>query len=167
MRILATSDLHVPELLLGMCTYCLKFRYPIDDVDRQRVSIDFILDRQFHRRVDVAAFLISANVKVPVIGPVIGEPVNQPGIAVEVEDDRFVDSKQAIKIAIAQAVWMVTIRLHLEQIDHIDEANLQFRKLRRAVMQLRPMLPALEYHRRKPSRRQAPALDRCWPVPRY
>ena len=35
----------------------------------------------------------------------------------EVENDRLVDGKQAVEIAIAQTMRMFTVGLHLEQID--------------------------------------------------
>ncbi len=81
------------------------------------ITIDFVLNRQLHRRIDVAAFFVTAHVQVLVIGPVIGKPMNQPGIAVEVENDRLIDGKQAVEVAIAQTVRMIALCLQLEQID--------------------------------------------------
>ena len=114
MCIVPAGYLHVSKLLLGMRANRLQFRHAIDDVDRQRVAIYFVVDCQFHRRVDVAAFPVTANVKVPVISSVVSEPVNQPRIAVKVEDDGFVDREQTIEVAIAQTmrVRLLPVCLH-------------------------------------------------------
>ena len=41
----------------------------------------------------------------------VGETVNQPGIAMQIGDDRFVGRKQRIEIFIRQAMWMFVLRL--------------------------------------------------------
>jgi len=87
-------NLQVAKLLFRMRADCLQFRHPIDYVNCQGEAIDFILDCQFHGRIDVAALFITAYVQIFVIVPVVGQPVNQPRIAVKAEDDRFVGRKQ-------------------------------------------------------------------------
>ena len=57
------------------------------------------------------------------------KPVNQPRIAVEVEDDRLVDGKQGVEIAIRQPVRVLRAGLQLEQVDHIDETDLEIGKV--------------------------------------
>ena len=42
----------------------------------------------------------------------------------EVENDRFVDCKQRVKIPIWQPVRMLCARLQLEQIDYVDVTDL-------------------------------------------
>ena len=43
----------------------------------------------------------------------------------EVEHDRLVDREQGIEVAVGEPVRMLSSRLQLEEIDHVDEANLQ------------------------------------------
>ena len=53
-------------------------------------AVNLVANRQVERSVDVAFLLVAANVQVLVIGAPVSQPVDQPGIAVEVEDDRLV-----------------------------------------------------------------------------
>jgi len=56
-------------------------------------------------------------VHVVVVGAAVRQPVNQPRVAVEVEDHRLVDGKQRIEVAVGQSVRMLRAGLQLEQID--------------------------------------------------
>src|SRR5262249_30207645 len=62
--------------------------HAVDRVDREAVAVDLVLDRELEGRVDVALLLVAAHVEVRVVRAPVGEPVDQPGVAVEVEDDR-------------------------------------------------------------------------------
>ena len=57
----------------------------------------------------------------------VGQPVNQPRIAVEGEDDRLVGGEQRVEIVIRKPVRMLARRLQLHQVDDVDDANLQVR----------------------------------------
>ena len=83
-------DLHIAQDFFGVGAGHLQCGHPVNDVDRQTETIDLVQDRQIERRVDVSFFLVTAHVQVLVIGTLVGQAVDQPGIAVEVEDDRFV-----------------------------------------------------------------------------
>ena len=61
-----------------------------------------------------------------VIRAAIGETVDQPGIAVEGEDDRLVLGEERIEILVAQPVRMLARRLQRHQIDDVDHADFQF-----------------------------------------
>ena len=87
---MAAGYLHIFELLFRMSARCLEFRNAIDSIDRERVPVNLVVDCQFHRSIDVAAFFVSSDVKIAVVRPVIREFVNQPRITMKVEDDRFV-----------------------------------------------------------------------------
>ena len=93
-------DLHVSELLFCVSADGLKFSDAVDDVDCQGETIDLVLDRQFHGRVDVPALLVAADMKVRMIRPVVSEFMNQPRITMEVEDNWFVDGKETVEVAI-------------------------------------------------------------------
>ena len=70
-----------------------------------------------------AFLLVAAHVQIGVPGPAIGQPVDQPRIAVEGEDDRAVGREEAVEVAVAQAVRMLASRLQRHQIDHVDDAD--------------------------------------------
>ena len=121
--VLAAGYLHVPELFLCVGAGSLEPGYAVYGVDSQGEAVYLIFDSQFERGVDVAALLIAAHVQVPVVCSVVAKPVDQPGITMEVEDDRFVDGEETVEIAIVQTMWMFPVGLHLEQVDDIDESN--------------------------------------------
>jgi len=52
-----------------MCPDDLQPGNPIDGINGQRETIDLILDRKFHRSVDIALLLVTTNVQVPIVGP--------------------------------------------------------------------------------------------------
>ena len=59
------------------------------------------------------------------IDAAIGEPVDQPGITMEGEDHRLVPGEQLIEVHVAQAVWVLDLRLQFHQVDNIHHADLQ------------------------------------------
>ena len=113
-RVSATGDLHIPEFLLGVGASCLEPGHAVYSVDSQSEAVYLVLDRQFERGIDVASLLITAHVHVLVIIPVVAEPMDQPGITVEIKDDGFVDGKETVEITIIQTMRMFSVRLHLE-----------------------------------------------------
>ena len=123
-RIRPASDLAVAEFFLGVSPNLLELGDAIDRVNCQAEAVDFVIDRQFHGRVDVAFFLVSAHVK-RLVPPAIRQAVDQPGVAVEIEYDRFVRRKQRIKIVIGQPMGVFGARLQLKQVDDIDKTNLE------------------------------------------
>jgi hypothetical protein len=83
-----------------------------------------IANGQLQRRIDVALLLVATHVNVVLMRPVVGEPVDQPGVGVEVEDDRPVRGEERLELAIGQPVRMFRIRHQPEQIHHIYEPDL-------------------------------------------
>src|SRR5262249_4144062 len=59
------------------------------------------------------------------ISPRVGQPMYQPWVAMEVEYDWLVRSKQAVEIPVTQAVWVLSFRLQLVQVNYIDVAYFQ------------------------------------------
>ena len=109
MRVLATGYLHIPEFLLGVRACRLELGHAVNSVDSQRVAVYLVIDCQFERRVNVAPLLLAAHVQARVVTSAVAKPMEQPGITVEIENDRLVDSEETIEIAIAQTVRMVTV----------------------------------------------------------
>ena len=60
--------------------------------------------------------------------PTIGELVNEPGVAVKVEDHRLILGEERVEVTIGQSVRMFRIRLQPIQIHDIDETNLEIRE---------------------------------------
>src|ERR1041385_9362992 len=114
MSIAPRIDLHVSQSLFGVRAGGVQLGHAIDHVDRKCEAIDFIFDRKLYRGVDVAAFLISTDMQILMIITVVCQPVNQPWITVEIEDDRFVRGEETVEVAITQAMRMLAICLHLE-----------------------------------------------------
>ena len=80
---------------------CLKWaptiaqrRHAVDHVDRQMEAVELVQHRHVERRRGRAFFLVAAHVHVVVIGAPVGQPVDQPRIAVEGEDHRLVAREQ-------------------------------------------------------------------------
>ena len=114
MRVEPGIDLLIQKLFLGMRADVVQPWHPVDYVDGQREPIDFVVDGEFHWRIDVASLLVAAHVQVSVIVSTVSEAMNQPWVTMEVENNRLVGSEQAVEIAIAQAMRVLMIALHLE-----------------------------------------------------
>ncbi len=87
---------------LNMSSHYLKLGHAVDDIDDQVEAVDLIADGQFHRRVYVAILLVAAHMNIAAVGTAIGQPVDQIGIAVEVEDYRFVFGEQAVEVGVGK-----------------------------------------------------------------
>ena len=88
------------EPVFDMRTSGLQSRNPVNDVDGEVEAVHLIAYHELQRRVDIAFFLISADVYVGVVCPPVCELMNHPGIAMKVEYDRLVFGKQGIEVAV-------------------------------------------------------------------
>src|SRR5215471_17422064 len=128
-RVIAALDLLIQEALLSVPADSLQTRHAVDNVHRQAEAVDVVVDGELKRRVDVASFFVSPHVHIVVVMAAVCQPVNQPWIAVEVEDHGLVESEQGIEVFVGKSVRMLGAGLELEQVDYIDEANPDIRKL--------------------------------------
>ena len=78
----------------------LQFRDAVNRIDGETEPVRLVVDRQLHRRIDVALLLVTPYVQIPMVGAAVGETVNQPGIAMEIEDDRLVGRKERIEVRV-------------------------------------------------------------------
>jgi hypothetical protein len=99
-RVVAADYLLVFEFVLGVSTRHFESGHAIDCVDRNTEAVDFVANRKLKRRVDVSPLLLAAYVKIGMIPATVGQPMDHPGIGVEVENDRLIEREQAVKIAI-------------------------------------------------------------------
>src|SRR5215470_3720977 len=97
---MAACNLAIPESLFGVGADSLQFRDAVNRVDGETESVRLVVDCQLHRCVDVPLLLITPYVQVPMVCAAVGETVNQPGITMEIEDDRLVDGKERIEVRV-------------------------------------------------------------------
>ena len=100
MGVMPALELLVQQRLARMRAARPEEGHPVDHVDRERETVDLVLDRQLHRGVDVALLLVAADVNVVVIGAAVGQAMDEPGIGMEVEDDGFVGREQCIEFTV-------------------------------------------------------------------
>src|SRR6202035_1240851 len=72
-----------------------------------------------------AFFLVAADVDVLVVGAAVGQPVDQPRVSMEGEDDRLLLGDQRIEVCVAQPVWVLGLRLQLHEVDDVDDPDFQ------------------------------------------
>ena len=66
-RVVLTSDLFIEKFRQGGAADPLQSRDVLDHIHGQCEAIDFILDRQLQRSVDIAVFLVTMDVEVVMI----------------------------------------------------------------------------------------------------
>lgn len=103
----------------------MQVRHPIDGVHSQAEAVCLVADGQLERGVDVSLLLIAAHVQVHAAGPLVGQAVHEPGVAMEVEDDGLVGGEEGDPFSVREAVWVVGVRDELEEVDHVDAADLE------------------------------------------
>lgn len=59
----------------------------------------------------------------------VRETMNQPGIAMKSKDDRLVRREERVEGFVTQAVWVFARRLELHEVDHVDNPDLQIRRV--------------------------------------
>jgi len=128
MSVVTARDLLVEKALLRVPADFLQSGHSVDDIHGQAEAIDVVIDRQLQRRVDIAFFLVAANMHVVVIVATVRQTMNQPGLLVDVEDDRLVHREQGVEITIGKPVWVLRLGLKFEQVDHVDEPELDVRE---------------------------------------
>ena len=114
-----------------------------------------------------ALLLVAAHVEVVVVGAAVGQPVDQPRVAVVGEDDRLVGGEERVEVAVGQAVRMLALRLQRHQVDDVDDADLQ---LGQVLAQQMPTAASVSSVGTSPAQAMhhvglVPGR-RCWPTPR-
>src|SRR5438034_9081625 len=90
----------------------------------QAEPINVVLDGQLQRSVDIALFLVTADVHIAVIRAAVSQTMDEPRISVEIKDDGFVDGEKRIKILVTQPVRMFRARLQYKKVDYVDVTNI-------------------------------------------
>src|SRR5262249_25461694 len=85
--VLLVLDRLVADRLLRVRRSRPQLWQPVDHVGDQVEAIEVVPDRHVERRGGRSLLLVSADVQVVVVRTVVREPVDEPGVAVEGEDD--------------------------------------------------------------------------------
>ena len=85
-----------------------------------------------------------------VVGPPVGQAVDQPGIAVLGENHRFVLGEQRVEILVGEAVRMLLVRLQRHEIDDVHHPDFQVREMVPEQERWRPASLALARRPRRP-----------------
>jgi hypothetical protein len=127
--ILFVFDELVANCLLGVRGHGTESGDTIDDVGHEVKAIEIIHHHHVERRHGGPFFFEAAHMQIFMVGAAIGEPLNQPRIAVVGEDNRLVGGEQRVEITVTQAVGVLTLRLKFQQVDHVHHSDLQGRKM--------------------------------------
>src|SRR2546429_3112058 len=73
-------------------------RHALDDVAGEVEAVEVVQDHHVERRGGRAFLLVTAHVEVVVIGPPVGQPVDQPRVAVEGEDHRAIAGEEVVEV---------------------------------------------------------------------
>src|ERR1039458_9667596 len=102
----------------------LKFGNAVNGVNCKTEAVSFVVDRQFHRGIDVPFLLVAAHMEVFVVGATVGQPVNQPRVSMEIENDRLIRGEQGVEVLVGKSVRMLRAGLEFEKVDHVDKPDL-------------------------------------------
>ena len=80
----------------------------------------------------------------------VGQAVDQPGVAVEREDDRLVLCEEGVEILVAQAVRVFARRLEFHQVHDVDDADFQLREVLAEQIHGRQASPVSARRRSRP-----------------
>ena len=123
--VLLMLDQLVLELLFQVNPLIAGLWEPIDDVHHKMEAVQIVQHGHVEWCGDGALFLVAADVDVVVVGAAINQAMNQPRVSVVSKDHRLVPGEELVEIHVAQAVWMLTWRLQLHQVDDVDHPDFQ------------------------------------------
>ena len=86
-----------------------------DGVLHQVEAVNLVLHAHIEGGGDGALFLVAVNAQVAV-GALVGQLVDEGGIAVESEDDGLILGEDGVVLGVAEAVGMLVVGLQLEQV---------------------------------------------------
>src|SRR5260370_36870987 len=92
-------------------------------------SIQIVEHRHIERSRGCSFFLVSADMEIVMICASISKAVNQPRITVIGKDDWLVDCEYGVELTIGKTVGMFGCGLNRHQVNHIDDPDLDVRKM--------------------------------------
>ena len=87
--------------LFKICARRTQIRDAIHHILRQMETIQVVEHSHVKGGCDRALLLIAADVNALMVGPAVSQPVDEPGITVKREYDRFIGGEKGIKILVA------------------------------------------------------------------
>ncbi len=93
MGVIPTLDLHSKQFVFHMRAGHEQFWDPVNDVVCQTETVDFVVDSQFQRCIDITLFLVTAHMQMTMVSTPVGQSMDQPRVAVEVKYNGLIDSK--------------------------------------------------------------------------
>ena len=105
-------------------------RGPVDHVDDQVVAVEVVEHHHVERRGGRAVLLEPVHVQAVVVAAPVGEPVDQPRVAVEGEDHRPVLGEEGVELAVGQPVRVLVVGQQPHEVDDVDDADAQVGQLR-------------------------------------
>ena len=84
--------------------------HAVDHVDHEVEAVEIVEHHHVERRRRRPLFLVPANVQVARVRAPVGQPVDQPRVAVVGEDDRPVAREQRVEVRVAQPVRVLAYR---------------------------------------------------------
>ena len=87
----------------------MKMRHAVNGVGHEMKAVETVHHHLVKRRAGRAFLLVTVHMKIPMVFAAISEPVNQRGITMVSKDNRLIDSKEAVKVRISQAMRMVAL----------------------------------------------------------
>src|ERR1700733_2996873 len=118
-------DEGVAKLLFDVSRGDAKAGHPLDHLDRQMKPVELVQHDHVEGRGGGTLFLETTNMHSGMVGPAIGQAMDQVGIAVIGEDHRLVAGEHPIKVAVAEAMRMLFFRLQRHQVDDVNDTNPQ------------------------------------------
>ena len=110
-----TGDLLVEQGLANTGTGDTETRDPVDRVDGQAETVGLVANGEFQRCVDVALSRCSRGRGCVLAGPAVGQTVDEPGVGVEVEDDRRVRREKRLELSVRQPVRVLVFGISLNR----------------------------------------------------
>src|SRR5690606_32178795 len=101
----------------------LQLRYPIDDVDGEVEPVDPVQHAHVEGSGGRALLDVAADVQVVMVGATVGQPVDQPRIAVVGEDDGLVGREEGVELPMRQPVWVLLVVLQPHEVDHVHDPD--------------------------------------------
>src|SRR6266699_2266277 len=98
-------------------------RDPADGVERKLVAVEVVQYDHVEGGCRGAFLLVPTNMKIVVVVPAVGQPVNNSRITVEGEDHWFVAREQRVEIPVLQSVRMLRLWLQSHEVDHVHKTN--------------------------------------------
>ena len=98
--VLLVINQFVAHDLQCVCSDRCDLRYSLDDVHHQMKTIQVIEHAHIERRRSGSFLFITSHMQVFMIRAPVNQPMNQPGIAVKYEYNRFVRREQIVKLSV-------------------------------------------------------------------